>query len=236
MAFPVDNTKFNMTGRFGPRKPIKLPGGGKSGAFHYGDDLAPEAKGTQELAYAVGKGVVHSVGRKADAGIFVILRLQDNSLWRYCHLSTYGVRAGQEVSDGQIIGRVGNTGNATGVHLHLERYPDGQLNKRVDPNPYYWAEPNPAKKKGSTPVPTPSPAPAPAKPKPAPPRPKTVGINSVIRLSTEWKAYRYNTLVGPLKNLPAGDYLVKGIVNGNLRLHGNGRQAWVHRSAAAGLQ
>jgi len=237
MAFPVDQTTHNTTGSFGPRKPIKLSNGGYSGSFHYGHDLAPEVKGSREIVYAIGKGKIHSVGRKADAGIFVILRLESGDLVRYCHLSTYGVRAGQDVADGQPLGREGATGNVNGVHLHIEVYPDGQLRKRIDPKPFFWNEWNPARGKATSPAvpqPTPAPAPAPAPTRPAPT--PSVVIGSRIKLKDNWAAYRYADLRGKITGgLAGGIYRVIGIVNGNLHLT-NGRKAgWVHRDAQKGL-
>ena len=46
---------------------------------------------------------------------------------RYAHLSELGVGKGEEVSRGQEIGRVGDSGRATGPHLHLEMERSGRM-------------------------------------------------------------------------------------------------------------
>jgi murein DD-endopeptidase MepM/ murein hydrolase activator NlpD len=51
----------------------------------------------------------------------------------YAHQSAILVRSGQQVSQGQVIGRVGTTGASTGNHLHFEIRLDG---KPVDPVPW----------------------------------------------------------------------------------------------------
>jgi murein DD-endopeptidase MepM/ murein hydrolase activator NlpD len=51
----------------------------------------------------------------------------------YGHLSTSLVKVGQLVTQGQVVGLEGSTGNSTGAHLHFEL----RINQRpVDPRPY----------------------------------------------------------------------------------------------------
>jgi murein DD-endopeptidase MepM/ murein hydrolase activator NlpD len=56
----------------------------------------------------------------------------------YGHQSRIGVRVGQRVSRGQVIGRVGETGAATGYHLHFEVRINGRPIQPVPWLPHCW--------------------------------------------------------------------------------------------------
>ena len=61
-----------------------------------------------------------------ELGDFVVLRGSDDGTdYLYCHLSQIGVRAGQMVARGAILGLVGSTGFSTGPHLHFGQWRDG---------------------------------------------------------------------------------------------------------------
>jgi murein DD-endopeptidase MepM/ murein hydrolase activator NlpD len=68
---------------------------------------------------AVAAGVVVSAGYSGGAGYMIRVRHAGGLESYYLHLSSFGrgVRAGAQVAQGQVIGRVGSTGTATGPHL-----------------------------------------------------------------------------------------------------------------------
>jgi murein DD-endopeptidase MepM/ murein hydrolase activator NlpD len=86
--------------------------------FHGGTDLgAPE--GTPVIAAVSGQVVAADF--LGGYGLTVVLQHEqgmDESL--YAHLSEIFVRPGDRVEQGNVIGRVGSTGNSTGPHLHFE--------------------------------------------------------------------------------------------------------------------
>jgi murein DD-endopeptidase MepM/ murein hydrolase activator NlpD len=71
---------------------------------------------------ATGEGTVAVAGRQGGYGNFVLLRHQGAYSTGYGHLSRFaaGLRRGARVHQGQVIGYVGQTGWATGPHLHYE--------------------------------------------------------------------------------------------------------------------
>lgn len=65
-------------------------------------------------------GVVILAGVKGGYGNTVMIDHGGGMVTLYAHQSTIGVSAGQSVSQGETIGRIGSTGQSTGPHLHFE--------------------------------------------------------------------------------------------------------------------
>lgn len=92
---------------------------------HAGVDYAAPA-GTR--VRAVGDGVVEFVGRQGGYGNVIMIRHQSNVVTVYAHLLgfTRGLHKGVQVAQGETIAAVGQTGWATGPHLHYEFRVSGQ--------------------------------------------------------------------------------------------------------------
>ena len=75
-------------------------------------------------------GVVTQAGEAGSYGLIVVLEgaMEDGKTLttKYAHCSELLVSAGQEVKQGDVIAKVGSTGDSTGPHLHLEVLVDGQ--------------------------------------------------------------------------------------------------------------
>lgn len=92
------------------------------GRPHQGIDMAAPL-GTPIKAAESGK-VVYS-GWKTGYGNFIAVDHGHGYLTHYAHCSRILVHSGQVVKKGQEIGKVGNTGNSTGPHLHFEVLANG---------------------------------------------------------------------------------------------------------------
>jgi peptidoglycan hydrolase-like protein with peptidoglycan-binding domain len=92
--------------------------GPRGNRFHGGLDF-PAAAGASVVAAATGR--VAYAGRYGGGwGRLVILAHAQGTQTLYAHLSRIAVRAGQYLRAGQLLGRVGASGNANGPHLHFE--------------------------------------------------------------------------------------------------------------------
>lgn len=105
--------------------PYGVSDSGYSCGWHTGVDIVPH--GSTEnlpLLYSCVNGTVVRVNNTPNNALGVNVQIKDDNgyYWRYCHMTvgSVQVRAGQRVTTGNVIGRMGSTGNVTGRHLHLE--------------------------------------------------------------------------------------------------------------------
>ncbi len=98
--------------------------------FHGGLDIAAD-EGSDIMA--VLDGVVTDAGKADMAGNYIKITHADGMETLYCHCSAVYLSEGDEVSQGDVIAAVGQTGLATGPHLHLEVHKNGE---NVDPMEY----------------------------------------------------------------------------------------------------
>jgi murein DD-endopeptidase MepM/ murein hydrolase activator NlpD len=85
--------------------------------FHRGIDI--RAAYGQDVPTAAAGRVV-SAGTEGGYGQTVVVEHAGGIRTRYAHLSTTLVAPGEEVREGQVVGRAGHSGRATGTHLHFE--------------------------------------------------------------------------------------------------------------------
>ncbi len=94
---------------------------------HYGTDIAAYS-GTN--IYASKDGKVLNAEYHSTRGYYVLIDHGNGVQTLYAHASKLEVKAGQTVKQGDVIAKVGSTGNSTGPHLHIEIRING---KTVDP-------------------------------------------------------------------------------------------------------
>jgi murein DD-endopeptidase MepM/ murein hydrolase activator NlpD len=115
MRRPVRGDDVRITSGFGLRRHPIL----QVSRMHYGVDWAC-APGTPIMA--AGNGVIEEAGRKGEYGNYVRIRHPNGYKTAYGHMSRIapGMTEGIRVRQGQIIGYVGQTGMASGPHVHFE--------------------------------------------------------------------------------------------------------------------
>ena len=91
------------------------------GKMHEGIDISGPGLGSP--IYAIGDGVVVEAALEGthsrSDGTYAVIEHDNNVYSLYAHMDSLKVKVGQKVSKGDVIGTMGETGFATGVHLHL---------------------------------------------------------------------------------------------------------------------
>jgi murein DD-endopeptidase MepM/ murein hydrolase activator NlpD len=113
---PIPATAARGTGAFG--WPVSGRITQKFWSRHLGIDIGAP-KGAPVIAADSGY-VVQAGWSNVGYGNMILINHGNGYLTRYAHLSALNVEVGDSVKKGQLIGRVGSTGNSTGPHLHFE--------------------------------------------------------------------------------------------------------------------
>ncbi|MFG2946537.1 M23 family metallopeptidase [Streptomyces adustus] len=121
--YTLPTSSYTITSTFGEA------GSMWSSGYHTGLDFAAP---TGTLIKAIHSGTITEAGWAGSYGYRTILTLDDGTELWFCHQSSISVSVGQKVATGDVIGRVGATGNVTGPHLHLEVHPGGSADG-IDP-------------------------------------------------------------------------------------------------------
>ena len=104
--------------------------------YHTGVD---RVCGRDDSLVAIGEGAVESINACGSSyGKHLVLRIDGRYSVLYAHMKADPlVRVGAKVKAGQLIGRMGNTGNSSGAHLHIEIQDGkrwGYAKNLIDPN------------------------------------------------------------------------------------------------------
>ena len=102
-------------------------------AMHTGLDFRAS---TGDPVRATANGKVATAGNQGGYGRMIEIDHGNGLSTRYGHLSVIGVKVGDTIKIGQVIGEVGSTGRSTGPHLHYETRIDGEA---VDPQKFLRA-------------------------------------------------------------------------------------------------
>lgn len=118
--WPVTHPKRQVTSPFGYRS----SSGSGGGRFHAGLDIAAPKK---SAVVVTAPGVVTYTGRDR-GGYGKIVKVDHGNGYEswYAHLARIKTKRGKKVKRGQLIGKLGKTGRASGPHLHYEVRKDGK--------------------------------------------------------------------------------------------------------------
>ena len=115
--FNSPTTSERYTAYFGDKRTYKYTNGKSSSSFHYGNDYGVPT-GTDVRSCAEGRVVMAE--SRISTGWSVVVEHLPGLYSLYYHMSELNVKEGEMVKQGDLLGKSGATGLATGPHLHWE--------------------------------------------------------------------------------------------------------------------
>ena len=141
--YPIKVDNMKTTSAYGIKRTYTVNGKTYTDT-HSGIDLVPNPSNKDAQIVAIADGVVTSVskrGKKGGTACYVRIK-HDNGLYSlYYHLKSNSVKVnkGDKVTKGQVIGVIGDTGLATGIHLHFQ-IDKGSSASAIDPTLYAYGK------------------------------------------------------------------------------------------------
>ena len=141
--YPIKADKIRTTSAYGIVRTYTV-NGKKYTDIHTGIDLVPDPSKKDAEIVSIADGIVTSVsktGKKGGTACYVRIK-HDNGLYSlYYHLKSKSIKVskGNKVSKGQVIGIIGDTGLATGVHLHFQ-IDKGSSATLIDPTDFAYGK------------------------------------------------------------------------------------------------
>lgn len=128
-GMPILQLELKVSSEFGMRlNPFR-----QQKESHKGIDIRAKV-GTEVLS--AGQGIVKEAGYREKSGNYIIIQHPGNYITKYYHLSHIEVAKNEKVDEGQLIGKVGNSGLSMMPHLHFE-----VLKNEVPVNPRNYISP-----------------------------------------------------------------------------------------------
>lgn len=145
--YPIKVDKMRTTSEYG-KKRVYYVSGVKHTDIHKGIDLVAEPKDNKAKIVAIADGVVVGVRKtgknnsnNSSDGCYVRIKHTEKLYTLYYHLKSKSIKVnkGDKVKAGDVLGVIGETGMATGVHLHFQ-IDGGSSVSAINPTEYAYGK------------------------------------------------------------------------------------------------
>lgn len=140
--YPLKSNKIKCTSKYGVKRKYTVNGKTYTD-IHKGIDLVAEPRDNNCKILAISDGTVSGVRKKGvNGGDGCYVRIKHKNYYSlYYHMKSDSITVdkGDKVKKGQILGTIGMTGRATGVHLHFQ-IDKGNSENAIDPTEYAYGK------------------------------------------------------------------------------------------------